>query len=84
MMLTYAIYRNVPPLSAPAFGFVRNQGVIEQFDALRTSANGQKIWLKWRGLQPTGLIPGLVLWTGNHAEALQEIDDSDNEWTSPI
>jgi len=80
MTLTYAIYRNVPPLNVPAFARARDQGVIEQIDAVRTSVDGTKIWLKWRGSQPSELAPGLVLWTGDHSQALQKLIDDNDEW----
>ena len=67
-------------MNRPAFARARGQGVIEQFDHLRKSNDGTKVILKWRGEQPGELIPGLVLWTGNHAEVLQKLVDDSSEW----
>ena len=80
-MATYAIYRWTPAMDRPAFARAKGQGVIEQFDFLRKSNNGQKAWLKWRGEQPAELAPGLILWTGDHAEARQKLMDDSDEWT---
>lgn len=81
-MLTYVIYRWAPAMNRPAFARAKGQGVIEQFDHLRESNNGTKVWLKWRGEQPRELVRDLILWTGTHAEAQQKLIDDSDEWSA--
>ncbi len=81
--LTYAIYRNVPPVGRASFARARRQGIVETFDNLRNSLDGEKIIFKWRGEQPAELAPGLILWMGSHAEVLRKLVDDSAEWTPP-
>lgn len=79
-MLTYAIYKRTPALDRPAFARAKGQGVLEDFDTVKQSLNGQHVILKWRGQQPAELAPGLIIWQGNHAEILQKLTDDIAEW----
>lgn len=78
---TYAIIKWNPGFDRARFSTAKGQGLTQtSFDSVRKSLAGDKAILSWRGARPASINAGLVLWQGDHAGILAQIEADWRAW----
>jgi hypothetical protein len=79
---TYAIVKWNPGIERTFFSRIKQQGIVQtSFDTVRTSLDGKKGLLCWRGEQPPDL-EGVLLWAGSLEELRPLLDTA--EWAPQV